>query len=252
MLAAMPQRLLLPIRFTLFDGSSTSTNDITHYIQTTLTFANGQQQDLWLLMIHLHASAPLILGLFWLHSTNPCVNWWNLTLHFDRQTLKCLEPSPLMLPPQPMPPTISTLLRSSFQIPTALINSGATGMFVSDQLNFTYNSLDKVIELQLFDALEDHPHCIRTTLATDVNSDINWRDFTMKFSEPSACLATVHLCLQSTNDSSEARATGALTAPPDNAGNPPPPQHVLGAPPAFPPNIPYNKYKDPNYSARHP
>ncbi|KAG6882957.1 hypothetical protein C0993_008498, partial [Termitomyces sp. T159_Od127] len=39
-LATTPQKLPLPIRLTLFDGSSTSASDITHYIQTTLTFAN--------------------------------------------------------------------------------------------------------------------------------------------------------------------------------------------------------------------
>ncbi|KAG6876775.1 hypothetical protein C0993_000490 [Termitomyces sp. T159_Od127] len=38
-----------------------------------------------------------------------------------------------------------------------------------------------------------------------------------------------------------------LTAPPDNSGNSPPPQTILGAPLAFPPNIPCNKYKGPNY-----
>ncbi|KAG6881950.1 hypothetical protein C0993_012427, partial [Termitomyces sp. T159_Od127] len=62
-LATTPQKLLLPIHLTLFDGSSTSASDITHYVQTTLTFANSQQQDLWLLVTRLHASAPLILGL---------------------------------------------------------------------------------------------------------------------------------------------------------------------------------------------
>ncbi|KAG6867428.1 hypothetical protein C0993_002859 [Termitomyces sp. T159_Od127] len=40
-LAATPQKLPLSIHLTLFNGSSTSTDDITHYMQTTLTFANG-------------------------------------------------------------------------------------------------------------------------------------------------------------------------------------------------------------------
>ncbi|KAG6899679.1 hypothetical protein C0993_007990 [Termitomyces sp. T159_Od127] len=62
-LAATPWKLPLPICLTLFNGSSTSTSNITHYVQTTLTFANSQQQDLQLLVTHLHASAPLILGL---------------------------------------------------------------------------------------------------------------------------------------------------------------------------------------------
>ncbi|KAG6882758.1 hypothetical protein C0993_009268 [Termitomyces sp. T159_Od127] len=62
-LATTPQKILLPIHLTLFDGSSTSTGDIIHYIQTTLTFANSQWQDLQLLVTHLHTSTPLILGL---------------------------------------------------------------------------------------------------------------------------------------------------------------------------------------------
>ncbi|KAG6899326.1 hypothetical protein C0993_011203 [Termitomyces sp. T159_Od127] len=40
-LVATPQKLPLPIRLTLFNGSSTSTSNITHYMQTTLAFANG-------------------------------------------------------------------------------------------------------------------------------------------------------------------------------------------------------------------
>ncbi|KAG6883099.1 hypothetical protein C0993_007860, partial [Termitomyces sp. T159_Od127] len=40
MLAAMPWKLPIPICFTLFNSSSTSVGDITHYVQTTLTFAN--------------------------------------------------------------------------------------------------------------------------------------------------------------------------------------------------------------------
>ncbi|KAG6875020.1 hypothetical protein C0993_011192, partial [Termitomyces sp. T159_Od127] len=91
-LATTPQKLPLPIRLTLFNGSSTSAGDITHYVQTTLTFSNGQQQDLQLLMTRLHASVPLILGLPWLRSTNPRIDWQNLTLHFDCQAPEPPEP----------------------------------------------------------------------------------------------------------------------------------------------------------------
>ncbi|KAG6875338.1 hypothetical protein C0993_009691 [Termitomyces sp. T159_Od127] len=62
-LTARLQRLPIPICLTLFNSSSTSTGDITHYVQTILTFANGQWQDLQLLVTHLHASTPFILGL---------------------------------------------------------------------------------------------------------------------------------------------------------------------------------------------
>ncbi|KAG6899273.1 hypothetical protein C0993_011744 [Termitomyces sp. T159_Od127] len=74
----------------------------------------------------------------------------------------------------------------------------------------------------------------------------------MKFPGPGACLATVYLRFQATNDSSETRATGASTALLGNSGDLPPHQHILGAPLAFLPNILCNKYKGPNYPARHP
>ncbi|KAG6894372.1 hypothetical protein C0993_011693, partial [Termitomyces sp. T159_Od127] len=73
----------------------------------------------------------------------------------------------------------------------------------------------------------------------------------MKFPGPGTCLATINLHLQPTDNSSKAGATGALTTPPDNSGKPPPPQHTLGAPPAFLHNIPHNKYKGPKYPTHH-
>ncbi|KAG6899432.1 hypothetical protein C0993_010340 [Termitomyces sp. T159_Od127] len=158
-------------------------------------------------------------------------------------------------------------------------------MFVSDQLDLLHNPLDRLLELQLFDnkltttrpitkchsssiildnglwflvsllvmqPLETTPIVLELPWLHDVNSDINWRDLTMKFSSTSACLAAVHLCLQPTNDSSKTGATSATTAPLDDSGGPPPPQSILGAPLAFLSNIPHNKYKGPNYPAQHP
>ncbi|KAG6876495.1 hypothetical protein C0993_002704 [Termitomyces sp. T159_Od127] len=181
MLAAMPWRLSLPIHLTLFDSSSTSTSDITHYVQTTLTFAN---------------------------------------------------------------------------VLTALINSKATRIFVSDQLDLTHNLLDRPMELQLFNSKpttagpitkthsssivlnnslrfpinllvtqlsETTPIILGLPWLCNINPDINWRDLTMKFPGPGACLTAVHLCLQPTNDPSKAGAIGALTVPLDDSGDPPPP-----------------------------
>ncbi|KAG6883852.1 hypothetical protein C0993_003346 [Termitomyces sp. T159_Od127] len=256
-----------------------------------------QQQDLQLLMTHLHVSAPLILGLPWLCSTNPHIDWQSLTLHFDCHTLKHLEPipfdvsTPVSATDHPhTPPQLCLKSAQSFvlnaqlskfpQVLTTLINSKATGMFVSDQLDFTHDSLDRLMELQLFDSkpttagpiTKTHSNSIvldnglwflvdflviqllEVTLIVlglpwlcDINPDINWRDLTMKFSRFCACLATVHLHLQPTNNPSKARATNALTASLNNFGNPPPPQYAQGTPPAFPSNIPGNKYKGPNY-----
>ncbi|KAG6864742.1 hypothetical protein C0993_008574 [Termitomyces sp. T159_Od127] len=281
MLAAMPWRLPLPIGLPLFDGSSTFAGDITHYIQTTLTFANSH--------------------LSWLHSTNPRINWWNLTLHFDHQTLECPEPipfdvtAPVSATNHPHTPlqlcskstwllVLNAQLSKFSQVLTTLIDSRAIRMFVSDQLNLTYNPLNRPMELQLFNCKpttagpitkthssfivlnnslwflvdllvtqlpETTPIVLAIVLGLpwlcDVNPNTDCRNLTMKFPGPSACLTAVHLCLQPTNDPIKARATGAPTAPPNNSGNHLSPRHILGAPPVFPLNIPHNKYKGSNY-----
>ncbi|KAG5349026.1 hypothetical protein C0989_006508, partial [Termitomyces sp. Mn162] len=73
-LASQPLcRLPAPIPLKLFDGDSTPAGDITHCLEMTLTFADGQQQELQLLVTKLHPSAPVILGFSWLRSTNPRV-----------------------------------------------------------------------------------------------------------------------------------------------------------------------------------
>ncbi|KAG5348739.1 hypothetical protein C0989_008555 [Termitomyces sp. Mn162] len=48
-----------------------------------MTFADGQQQELRLLVTKLHPSAPIVLGFSWLRSTNPRVDWPSLTLRLD-------------------------------------------------------------------------------------------------------------------------------------------------------------------------
>ncbi|KAG6882977.1 hypothetical protein C0993_008429 [Termitomyces sp. T159_Od127] len=301
-LATTPQKLPLSIYFTLFNGSSTSTDDITHYVQTTLTFANSQWQDLQLLVTCLHTFAPLILGLPWLRSTNPHVGWQNLTIHFDCQTLEHPEPISFDVtalvsttdhphtPPQlclkfTWSFILNAQLGKSSQVLTALINSRATETFVSDQLNFTHDLLNRPMELQLFDSkpttagpitkthtssiiLNDSLWFLVHLLVTqfskvtpivlgllwlcNLNSNIDWKDLTMKFPEPSACLAAVNLRLQLTDDPSKAGATSAPTTLLDNSGKFPPPRHTLGAPLAFPPNILHNKYKGPKYPTHRP
>ncbi|KAG6882804.1 hypothetical protein C0993_009048, partial [Termitomyces sp. T159_Od127] len=142
------------------------------------------------------------------------------------------------------------------QVLTALIDSRATKMFVSDQLDLTHNPLNRPMELQLFDSKptttqpitkmhsssivlnnglrflvdllvmqlpEITPVILGLPWLCEVNPDINWRDLTMKFPRPGAHLTTIHLCLQPTNVSSKARAISAFMAPLDDSGNPPPP-----------------------------
>ncbi|KAG6876707.1 hypothetical protein C0993_000930 [Termitomyces sp. T159_Od127] len=226
----------------------------------------------------------------------------NLTLHFDRQATEYPEPilfdvtalvsatNYLHTPPQLRSKSaqsfvLNAQLSESPQVLTALIDSRATRMFVSNQLNLNHDLLDRPMELQLFDGkpttarpitkshtssitlnngLQFPVHLLVTQLPEvtpivlgllwlrDVNSDINWRDLTMKFPGSSACLAAVSLHLQLTNNSSKARATSAPTAPPDNSDEPSFTQHTLSTPLVFSPNIPCNKYKGPNYPAPHP
>ncbi|KAG6898444.1 hypothetical protein C0993_006840, partial [Termitomyces sp. T159_Od127] len=252
-LAAMPQRLLLPNHLTLFNGSSTSAGNITHYVQTTLTFANGQWQDPWLLMTHLHASTLLILSLLWLCSTNPHINWQNLTLHFKCQTPEHLEPISFNVTtlantadhPHTPPQLCSN---NSPQVLTALIDSGATSIFVSDQLDLTHDSLNRPLELRLFDGKPTTIRPITKTHSSSIilknslqfpvnllvmqlpettsiilglswlhnaNPNIDWKDLTMKFPGTGTCLAVAHLHLQPIDKPSEVRATSALTAPSD-------------------------------------
>ncbi|KAG5348657.1 hypothetical protein C0989_009149, partial [Termitomyces sp. Mn162] len=73
-----------PIPLKLFDGDSTPAGDITHCLETTLTFADGQQQELQLLITKLHSSASVVLGFSWLRSTNPHVDCPSLTLRLDQ------------------------------------------------------------------------------------------------------------------------------------------------------------------------
>ncbi|KAG6884119.1 hypothetical protein C0993_001307 [Termitomyces sp. T159_Od127] len=171
-------------------------------------------------------------------------------------------------------------LSKSSQVLTTLIDSRATKTFVNDQLDLIHDPLNRQMDLQLFDSkltaagpitkthsssiiLDNGLWFLVNLLVTqllkiisiilglswlcDVNLNIDWKDLTMEFPRLSAFRIAIHLCLRLTNDSSEVRATGTLTAPLDDFGNPPPPQHTLGTPLAFLPNILCNKYEGPNY-----
>ncbi|KAG6898964.1 hypothetical protein C0993_002166 [Termitomyces sp. T159_Od127] len=132
-------------------------------MQTTVTFVNGQQQDLQLFVTHLHASALLILGFSWLCTTNSHVNWQHLTLHFDQQTLEHLEPilfdvtTSVSTANHPHTPSqLCSKSAWSFIIDVQLSDCTkvftacrATGMFFSDQLDLHYNYFKRPLELQL-------------------------------------------------------------------------------------------------------
>ncbi|KAG5723957.1 hypothetical protein E4T56_gene9752 [Termitomyces sp. T112] len=243
---------LIPLK--LFDGDSTPAGDITHCLEMTLTFANGQQQELRLLVTKLHPSAPVILGFSWLRSTNPHVDWPSLTLCLDRDnpTDSGLVPFDVSPPSenskamtgQPRtPPQLCSRSAWSFviyvrlgdllKVLPALVDSGASGVFVSNQLDLRCNDLNKPLELQLFDRspamariTQYHDNTItlnndlqfqarllvtqlppltlimlRLLWLRDINPDINWKNLTMRFPGPEASLAAaIHLRFQSISD----------------------------------------------------
>ncbi|KAG5349305.1 hypothetical protein C0989_004755 [Termitomyces sp. Mn162] len=197
-----------------------------------MTFANRRQQELRLLITKLHPSAPIVLGFSWLRSTNPCIDWPSLTLRLDRDNptdsgLVPFDVSPSSknseatidhprTPPQLCSRSaqsfiINVRLDDSSKVFPALVNSGASSTFVSNQLGLWHNDLDRPLELQLFDRspaitritqyhnntltldndLQFQARLLITQLPPptpivlgllwlqDINPDINWKDLTM-------------------------------------------------------------------------
>ncbi|KAG5329545.1 hypothetical protein C0989_009511, partial [Termitomyces sp. Mn162] len=172
-LAPQPlRRLPAPIPLKLFDRDSTPVGDITHCLEMTMTFADGQQQELQLLITKLHPSAPIVLGFSWLRSTNPCIDWPSLTLCLDQDNPTDSGLVPFNVSPpsknsetminQPRTPPqlcsrsarlfiIYVRLGGSLKVLPALVDSGASSVFVSNQLDLQCNDLNKPLKLQLFD-----------------------------------------------------------------------------------------------------
>src|SRR5467141_2020669 len=65
----------LPVALCLFDGKPMTAGFIHESVTTSVVFADGSIQPLSLLVTKLHPSAPIILGLPWLRSTNPIIDW---------------------------------------------------------------------------------------------------------------------------------------------------------------------------------
>ena len=79
----VPAALAQPITLCLFDGKPTMSGFIHQLISTNVHFSDESHQDLDLLVTKLHPSAPIVLGLPWLQSTNPIIDWLTLTLTFQ-------------------------------------------------------------------------------------------------------------------------------------------------------------------------
>ncbi|KAG5329301.1 hypothetical protein C0989_009965 [Termitomyces sp. Mn162] len=243
-----------------------------------MTFANGRQQELQLLITKLHPSAPVVLGFSWLHSTNPRIDWPSLTLRLDWDNPTNSRLVPFDVSPssenskatinQPWTPLqlrsrsarsfiINVQLDDPSKVFPALVDSSASGTFVSNQLDLQRNDLDRPLELQLF---EGSPAMTRITqyhdntltldndlqfqawlLVTqlplptpivlglpwlqDINPNIDWKDLTMQFPSPKASLAaTIPLRLQSILDSDishpGASTSGVTQSPSTSDDNP--------------------------------
>ncbi|KAG5720921.1 hypothetical protein E4T56_gene405 [Termitomyces sp. T112] len=225
----------------------------------------------------LHPSAPVILGFSWLRSTNPHVDWPSLTLRLDwdnptnsglipfdvspssKNSKATIDPSWTALQLRSRSARlfiINVQLNDSSKVFSTLVDSGASGTFVSNQLGLRHNDLNKPLELQLFNrspattritqyhdntlTLNNNlqfqarllvtqlplptPIVLRLLWLQDVNPDIDWKDLTMQFPGPKASLAAaIPLHLQSILDSnishpstSTSRATQSPSTSDDN------------------------------------
>src|SRR5882724_1553712 len=71
-----------PIALCLFDGKPATAGFIHESVNTSISFADHSTQSISLLVMKLHPSAPIVLGLPWLRSTNPTIDWSALSLTF--------------------------------------------------------------------------------------------------------------------------------------------------------------------------
>ncbi|KAG5716351.1 hypothetical protein E4T56_gene8707 [Termitomyces sp. T112] len=104
-------------------------------------------------------------------------------------------------------------------LPT-LIDSRASSTFISNQLIFPHDTLDKLLELQLFDGSPTSTgitqyHNSALTLDINlrfqnVNLNIDWKNLTMQFLSPKASLATtISLSIQSPSSSNVPNLTSS-------------------------------------------
>ena len=92
-LAALPpfvmEPLDRPIALCLFDGKPATAGFIPESVNISVSFADCSTQSLSLLVTKLHLSAPIVLGLPWLRSTNMMIDWSALSLTFKKALDQC-------------------------------------------------------------------------------------------------------------------------------------------------------------------
>ena len=72
----------------LFDGSAATAGAITHFLRSSVIFANGFTQEIPLLVTPLHSRVQVVLGLSWLRVSNLLVDWRSMSLFLqDSDTL---------------------------------------------------------------------------------------------------------------------------------------------------------------------
>src|SRR5882724_12476916 len=85
-LATLPPFVLEPldnlITLCLFNGKPATARFIYESVNISVLFADNSTQSLSLLVMKLHPSAPIVLGLPWLQSTNLMISWSALSLTF--------------------------------------------------------------------------------------------------------------------------------------------------------------------------
>ncbi|KAG5334050.1 hypothetical protein C0989_004485 [Termitomyces sp. Mn162] len=82
------------------------------------------------------------------------------------------------------------------------MDSSASSVFISNQLNLQRNDLNKPLELQLFDGSPATTRIMQYHNNTlTLNNDLQFQNLTMQFPSPEASLAAaIHLRLQSISD----------------------------------------------------
>ncbi|KAG5349425.1 hypothetical protein C0989_003996 [Termitomyces sp. Mn162] len=234
------QHLSTLILLKLFDGDPTPARDITHYLEMTMTFANGQQQELQLLITKLHPSIPVILGFSWLRSTNSSIDWPSLTLCLDWNNPTNSGLVPFNVSPSSENPetTIDHFWTpcSSALGPHGHLSSMSELMACPSpttieitQYHDNTLTLDNYLQFQAQLLVTQLPPStlimLRLLWLQDVNPDINWKNLTIQFPGPKASLvATIPLCLQSISDSNISNpgtnASEATQSPSTSNSNP--------------------------------
>ena len=76
-----------PLKLRLFDGSSTSAGLIQSFTKLKIRFPDGTEHSVRFLVTRLHPAAQLVLGLDWLRTSNPHIDWSEGTLSFGGEEI---------------------------------------------------------------------------------------------------------------------------------------------------------------------